>query len=451
MKQSSFEYLVKRDVDVFHSGRLLPLVTGRGYFRSRASFQNMHKMQIPFGMMRPFGQKSMISTPQTEYSVNGGSPLGLNDWKKSGCQMQPRPIPFFNYGNPHFKNQKAQYYRKSEFLGGNKPPIFPPIQRKIKNEANRCINGQLSGKKQEPTLKSKGIKKIKIGVFINEQKVRDLIPPLTKIKIKKTKKIELNSKRSLPGLKKFRKVAHLLCKFLLGENISIIQIKKLSKLEKTLFMLYVNKKKSLEHQIDSLTEDTVASLHLNWNKKRTNKNLRYVVNKILKLMKDHFKLDLYPKTRPLLKPSLSNLNQKATLDYCFYGYYFLDAINYLEKRIECYFHPNSKRNPVFVDNPFIPNHISETYLNNLRTSKLFVRDFVLFLKGNFRQEARTQAINSILKSAKGWEKVFKDDGEAELMKKVRNRFIDNPKGKFPWGLQEVDDGVHNILFKLGHI
>ena len=129
----------------------------------------------------------------------------------------------------------------------------------------------------------------------------------------------------------------------------------------------------------------------------------------------------------------------------------MDAVNYIKKNVETYFHPNSKRNPYFKNNKVIPTHVSETYLNNLRTSKLFTRDFVALLKQNLKLEAEMNIINSIKKNCKKWAKVYSTKGSKILMKNMMKRFKENPKGKFPWGVQEVDIAIQKILFKLGQV
>jgi hypothetical protein len=445
------EYLVKRNVDVFLSGKTLPLVQGRGFFKSK----NASRCDSEFKKFKfVYPKEELIFSPKTQCSMKKHSPQRIIFKSRPFNIFENERKSRFKFPSNLKRNFKVNNCRQGPMLGfWRRAESLRPRTRQVSEKEgsglqNRpsCFPQEMTSPKNDP-----GTKKMKMCVFMEDQKVRDLIPALSNIKIPKSKLFDSKNEKFYSGVTKFKKVSVVLCKFLLGEAVQLSEVQKLSPTENEILLLYVNKKKMAEHQVQQLGTQELADLSKNWNKKRTNKNLRYVVNKVLKMMKTYFKSELYGKIRNCLRLELQKLNEKAQLDYCFYGYYFLDAVNYLTKQVECYFHPNSKRNPQLATNPWIPNHISETYLNNLRTSKLFVRDFVLFLKGSFRQEAKLQAANSILKSAKTWEKICKDQGPEALMQNIKGRFINNPKGKFPWGLQEVEDGIKNILFKLGQL
>ena len=160
---------------------------------------------------------------------------------------------------------------------------------------------------------------------------------------------------------------------------------------------------------------------------------------------------MYTKVRCFLSDHYKNLDTKAQFDYCFYGYYFLDAVSYIDRRLESYFHPNSRRNPNFMQKKFIPTHVSEAYFNSLRTSKLFVRDFVIVLKQCLPGEAAHNIVSWLSKTCTDWETWVESHGWDDFFEHAAKKFKKSSKAKFPWGLQEVKNATKNILFKLGHV
>ena len=444
--KTSSPYLIKKPFNVSAPEHFIPLVTGKGHFSPLNHPQKTNS--IPkFKKVKKITSKNL--TPYTRCSMTDIS--YKRSYRPRSRDLKNRnDIPSFIFDNNENSDLQVFLCKRrpmGQFLGSRLSVGTPNnVKKEVKSKFNMNISDEPIG---DNDIKNKGESDGK--VFTDEQMIRNMIPPSECIQYKPTKRLDVRNPDLFSNFPIFQNLCVLIAKFLMNVKIASPEYENLSSLEQELFLLYVNKKKQPEHKIKALSKSDLKTLNANWIKKRTNKNLRYVVNKVLKLLRESFKTQLYAKVKPYLHPKYGPLNEKAKFDYCFYGYYFLDAETYLDKEIETYFHPNSRRNAHFKSNGRIPTHISETYLNNLRTSKLFVRDFVIFLKKYLISEAQFNIVSSLTKNCRDWEKWYREEGEEILRGNVLNRFKKNPKGKFPWGVQEVQDGIQNILFKLGQV
>ena len=447
--KSPKNYLVKRDLDVFHSGNVLPLEEGKGFFNSKSKLtsENLKTLSGNWLLKKAFTLTSKPGYSNIQYPSHRNNikfPVELV-WPK----LQNLKKNFQANGSSNLN-----LWENNFFYNFGSASFTDVIRMKCSFEKTRMIGNLQQVKQTKKKAKRKNnhyIKAEKTKVFTDEESVRKLVPKSFIITIDEKWEVDVDNLETFSDLKELRTLCQLLSKFLLKKRISISETKKLSQLESKLFLPYINKKKDRNNQVKEVSEDTLAKLNEQWIKRNSNENLRYVVTNTIKLMQKHFKETMFCKVRPFLKTEFQSLNERAQLDYCFYGYYFLDVVSYIPKPVERYFHRRSRRNPDLATNDFIPTQVSETYLNNLRTSKLFVRDFVAFLKGPLQRDTQNNVLFCVKNTCRTWEKNLKELGQEVLVDWLTKRLKSKFRLKIPWTVQEVDDGILDILGKLGKL
>jgi hypothetical protein len=258
------------------------------------------------------------------------------------------------------------------------------------------------------------------------------------------RKPEIKLENSLLGKKlfSFNDLNFILIKFLTGNYVSPCEIKNLSETHKKLFFLFVNKKKGPKHKILKLDEDSLANLNQKWTEKRFEENLRFIVNKAFKFLREVFRIKLFPNLVTLLDKKLQNKTNEQKFEYCFSGYYFESVACAIDKPIESYFHPKHRCHALLQN--FVPKTISQHYLNLICTSPLFKRDLKVYFDQCIKLEARHDIINKINSQCKKWENFQNVHGEAKLLREVEFQFHQNPKCKLAWGIQEVVSACQNL-------
>ena len=445
-KRDTSPYQINTNYNIFQNIRVLPLIEGKDFLKSR---KNKNKMVMKDQYLK-MKQRVLQSTQ------NGTLGPKLRIPMYSGKRNFQR----FN-NNPYAMHQEKMLNQRSRCFCK-----MPEKSRKFYEnvnfleQLNGCVDCHVNLLKSRMRL-SKQLNQTKENVknydsnpkkseiFKNKASVREIIPMGEEIKSSRETTPDLDDSKLFSDLNEFKKLAKFLLKFLIGKPITVHECKHLSRVEIQILLLFINKKKRSDKKESELSEEMLKKLNKNWTKKRFEENLRYLVNKILKFLQNHFKSTIYDKVRQFLNPQYILLNQNAIFDYCFYGYYFLDATNYIEKPIEVYFHPKSRRNPNLKKNKSIPRTISQNYLNNLRTSKLFIRDLVTYLKHCLEAEAKNNIISKLEKMCKEWEYTMKSKGKKHLIEMLTKMFTNNPKCKLPWGIQEVREAVEKMLVMLG--
>lgn len=319
---------------------------------------------------------------------------------------------------------------------------------KVKNSGNKDkkrLSKLIISKKTTVKTDKFGIEK----VFFDEAAVQ-------KMKLKESEifsfvrpRLNYISPRSFKKLKQFQKVCFLLSNFMLGRPIGVSETAGLSQSEKEVFLLLVNKKKKKENQIEDLTEQTLSELNSNWKKKRPTKELDYIMNRAIKFLQRVFKQTVYKYASDLLDVKLQKLNKKAKLDYCFFGFYFLNVRTLIKKPIETFFHPKSRLNKDLNGLPIIPQHISETYLNNMRKSPLFTDHFEFYLKKCVERENEFAILNALKNMMLSIERWIYINGQKGLQQHLERQYVKNKRWKLPWASQEIHVGVKNLLVKIG--
>lgn len=247
-----------------------------------------------------------------------------------------------------------------------------------------------------------------------------------------------NSKSKL-----FQNLEKTLIKFLVNEEVTFNEMKKMSDLEQRLFLFFLNKKRG--HKLDQIDQDLADALSEHWVPKRFEENLRFILNKAFKFLTGMFNVRLLYQLEKQMHAHLRKLSWKSRFEYAFYGYYFQEAAQIQKKPIESFFHPKVSKYPRQPNKGLIPKTISQHYLNLLCSSDLFRRDLSLYVRKCLLREAKHNIVFKVKKLCCTWEKLLTEKGPQGLTEYVHRQFTLNPKCKTPWGIQEVCIASQSIL------
>jgi hypothetical protein len=450
-------YKIKRDFDVFHSGTILPLVEGKNYFASTESSSlfcgqpNMSHVQRKFP--RPYKRinKESYATrrlnwPFPHWNTHPFETVSLNRTHSDFPLIRNfRNVEDGTDGTENTKSKEKFLITQSTSTEDAQFDLQNQEKTKQDFKFKIILNSTDHSEKLQTTKLSK-------NVFTSDQKVRDLILAEKELLIASTKsRVKFNKNKKMGSLKNFGRISKLLHKFLLGRQINRSEIKNISDFEKKVLIMYMNTKKSVPGKIKKLTIQNLKNLQNEWMMKSSDQNRSFILNRTFKHLKDIFRQNLYSKVSEYLRPEYACLNKNAKFDYCFYGYYFLDSKSYISRNIESFFHPNSRRNPDIKNKECMPTSTTEIYMNKLRTSPLFVRDFVLIQKKFILCFAEDEIALSLVNTFKAWEKMIGLEGLDPILVKIEKRLKDQGKKHLPWGKQEISNAIEDILLKIGSI
>lgn len=423
-------YLIKRSVDVFHSGRILPLVHGKGAFKSKKPKLLTFKSDLTNALtsFSKYGLKSGTRQNFFQFSRNLSQNKEKNIKIPKIQKMIQKPIQF--YGIKQDSNVSEKKYKK---LKTSRTLAFS-IEKK---EKTIVLSEQNILKKQ------KNFDFNEMIVFENFEEVRNLriqksFSNLNNLKTCITK--DLNFQKN-----NFKNLQIIMSKFLQKKPLESDEIKTLSKFEKSLFMIYINKKKDKDHQISSLCEKNLKDLNDDWVGKSPNNDLHYVLNNVVNLMKKHFKKYVFLQLKPFLKAKYRNLSEKAQFEYCFFGFYFMEARSSIPRKIEEYFLPKSKNLPDIRNSYLIPDYITLNYFKLLKKCGFFMKHFRIIVKDYLFLEVKQIASNWLIKECKRVTSKLRKEGEVQVIREIRERYRKNIRTKFPWGIQEVQKAIQSVL------
>jgi hypothetical protein len=448
--KSPLSYRITPFVDVFNSGKILPLVEGRGCFSSKARpIKRNHKKDSYYIPKKAINKDYYPNhRSSSKYFWRGYSPR-RRSW------LRKRPFDQISY-NINRKNFSKFKYPPHESDITSMPRSTHEIPRKPKTlfSKKRLRDNDGYIERIEPKIFSeesdeKTIETEIPSIFTNDDSVRKLIPPKRDLIMQRKNTPSLNDPNLFPKIKIFRGACVVISKFLMKHHITYSDISCLTEIEEKLFIDFVNKKKSRDYKIKELTPNSLAKLNQNWVKKLSIKNMRYLVIRILNYLKEAFRKQLYSEVRKYLKPHYKQLNERAQFLYAFYGYYFLDTQTRTSRPVETFFHPHARKNYEFKNSKLVPKHVSDLYIAKLRTSKLFMRDLEVFLLHCLPEEVQSNIITSLANIVKEWEKVYKKGSKEGLANYLNKKFSMNSRSRFPWGLQEVEQARKQLLVKFG--
>jgi hypothetical protein len=426
-------YLVKRSVDVFHSGRILPLVQGTGAFNSKTQT-----------MLRPISNFSETATMATNFM------LPLKKTKKS------RQITFKNYNKKPFNlidhffvksplNSMQNFQSnadKSNRIKSIESKMDCTVETKIRETNLKQKLSQTSTLKQK--IKSSNNPFTEMNVFKNNDEVRKLIPKSPLKLCENHPKLVSESFSSDFKSKHFQNLAILILKFLFNQKITCNDVRGLSAFENKLLMIYINKKKEDTNKITNLNNESLQELNKNWVKKIPNTNLQYVINNVINLMKQNFTQKFYETLTPMLKEKYFNLEEKARKEYCFYGYYFMDSRSHIPRKIEEYFHPKIKNISGVFNQDYIPKYVTLNYFRLLKKCDLFMEDFNFALAHFLKSEVQSNTLKWMEKECKILARKVRKVGEEGVISLMRKKYQTNVRSKFPWANQEVELAIKSI-------
>jgi hypothetical protein len=387
---------------------------------------------------KPFSIYSDIKTPKLSYPIISNKHY----------MFKLSPPNFQNNQTNRIINEVDEWVsRKSQIKFKHNRSFTKLSVLKSKVICKNCKNKLKSKAGSTIELHPKMFSKSKENIKSNSKKLNSIFKELIDLKTfilkeSKIKSMSLNDvhlAKDKLGIKliKFKELNFLLIKFLMNEQISMAEIDKLTELERSVFLLFVNKKKQSLQRIKSFNEESLRSLSKNWIKKRFEENLRFIVNKAFKFLIKTFNDHLFYTLENHMNPKYQKINWTSRFEYAFYGYYFEEVANCINKPIEVFIHPKSKKHSIENSN-FVPKTISQYYLNLICTSNLFKRDLKIYLENCLINEAKHNIISKIEGMCKKWENKIATHGSKHLIQEIKEQYERNPKCKLAWGLQEVD-------------
>ena len=281
------------------------------------------------------------------------------------------------------------------------------------------------------------------NVYTNLNEVKEYVLKSKSLEAMRMQDVEIHSQVVESKLTKFKTLNLLLLKFFMNEKIEFKEIEALSKVEHKLFLLLVNKKKF--EKTKKVDVEFAGKLSFNWNPKRFEENLRFILNKAFKFLTSMFNVRLFYNLEKLMNESFRSMQWKTRFTYGFYGYYFQEIANFQNKPLESFFHPKASKYSQNLNKDILPKTISQYYLNLLCTSKLFRRDLTIYIEKCLLREVKHNIVFKVNKMCLNWEKEYYKKGETLLIERVSRQFKFNPKCKIPWGLNEVSIASNDIL------
>lgn len=211
---------------------------------------------------------------------------------------------------------------------------------------------------------------------------------------------------------------------------------KIDCLEQKILLAIVERKfgeKIFEGASNELIFALLRRIQLGESKKRPEENYKFVFKRVLKQMREKFKLRVYQKKR-----SRKYLSEKA-----FYESFFGQIAKDRNIPIETYFHPRNTASA----NQLGHKTINNDYVKDLSLSPHFVREFMIEAKE--MEESWNKTVVSKLRSLE--KKISESLTQGEFsVAKIVEYISKNPKCKLPWTMKEVKEAIEGVrrLFKL---
>lgn len=351
------------------------------------------------------------------------------------------------FSKVNFKtNGRKRFFSKQSLLKSKR------VCRKCKTSLrkNLKINSKTSVEKNRSTKEVDPDETLATGaVFTNSVQLQKLAQTKSVAKLNVTNQVAMDASQVGLKLRQLRRLSLLLVKFLMDDRIWPEELASLSKLETSILLLFVNKKKLPGKRISRLSATILEDLGKHWIPKRFEENLRFVVNKAFKFLTKSFNDHLFYSLEQWMRPEYRSASWNSRFDYAFYGFYFQKVSACIRKPLEIFFHPKSRKN--VIDNAeMVPKTISQYYLNLVCTSDVFKRDLKGYLDNRILVEARQNIISKVESMCKKWETRVATHGPANLIQEIEDQYQRNPKCKVAWGVQEVASARNtlNTIFRI---
>ena len=239
-------------------------------------------------------------------------------------------------------------------------------------------------------------------------------------------------------IKKLKNLYLVLLTFMMDEPMEQELVNSLSGLEKQLLVVFLRKKRVKNYKRATATVEFMECARKCPVKRgKAEKSYKFVLNKVMAFLREIFRDKVYPFAEYLIHPHLTCLPKDLKLDFAFHGYYFGQASRDLRKRIECFFYPEVLRRHNLCFNSLVFKSVSNSYIDYVRRSPMFIIDVGFFLQNCLIRQANSLILNKIRKLVTSWEKHLVRFGVKSLGDHLKSKFIHNPKKKLAWSVQEV--------------
>lgn len=250
---------------------------------------------------------------------------------------------------------------------------------------------------------------------------------------------------ALVEFKQLSRLHRTLRHLLLNQPIDESLIRSLSQLESKCLSSFIFKKNMTRHRNQPITSELVRRIQANPQSKRPEEMLKFILKKTMKNLKDAFSINTYHRVHQGLRPEYSELGPQSKLEYAFYGFYFGQVAHQLGLPIETFFLSDNRRKCIPGKRKFLLKSISQFYINYLKMSKSFVRDAKRYLRHLLIVQMKRVISHKIQVVCCKWEEKCSELGERRFLNWLEKDYVDNPKCKQPWSVQQVQMAVDFIF------
>jgi len=305
----------------------------------------------------------------------------------------------------------------------------------ILKKSNKKYRNQINSEFQKGSTKIEKLKEPKILEEIGKDFNLDLSSENVNEYFKNLEVID--SQISKNRITFFKNLKLIILKILRCNQIQEDDIHVLTKLEKSLLIIFLKKKYSLK-SLDILTPEALNSIHNHSKFKRFEENIKFVFLKGIRFLEKIFHRKLYSSIRHHLPSQYQHLDEHQKIEYAFYGYYFGHLLEEVNLPIESFFRPryfipkNQKNNQ-----RLFPKTVSKVYINLVKLSSVFKNDFLFYLKNYYQGEMKSMILNRTIQMISEWEMNYFEGGEDKLMKYMSSKLGRKSKSKMIWSIAEI--------------
>ena len=248
---------------------------------------------------------------------------------------------------------------------------------------------------------------------------------------------------------------HLLC----AEHVTQDELDALNEAETEILKAFIMKKRLTSNKKSIVLEETrFKEICSHPGHKRNEENLKCVFKYALKFLRTQFRRQ-NPEYR--FRKINKEMTQKNLVDLGFYTFYFGQVADNMRWPISKFFHPKvfsgNKNLSKSLDHAHLrPKTINKEYVENLKRSQKFMRDFTAYLQDTFNvknsktgiiTQTKQIAIEKMMQKLDQWYKIMhKHQDNVENrggLAVVLNDLYSNTKCKLPWSVVEMRKAVND--------
>ena len=324
--------------------------------------------------------------------------------------------------------------------------------RKMANKIHHTFSGESL---QKPDLKKRNLiqrnsneKSKRVPLVLGDASYYVLV------KFNREKKRE-KFKFSIPIEGLFPTLQLVFRKVLWNERVNQEELNNLTTFDKDILQAILKKKKLISGTNMCFDEEPFADVVSRTGVKRNEENLKCVFKYALKFLRTQFRRS-HSEFR--FRQQNIHMKHKNLIDLGFYTFYFGEIADHLDWPISKFFHPK-----VFAGNPGLnanidepelrPKTINKEYIDNLKRSQAFIRDFKNYLENKFEitegvftgiiDQYKKVSKEKMLQKLDKWHKLFIKNGKDKGLELVLKELNENDKCKLPWSVTEMKKAVED--------